>query len=439
MPRTSPFVRNPAEALNAILLCVIFVAASAFFFRDGSAADFRALWLAGQFYAQGEVDLVYPKDTTFFSMLPPPEWIEQLLAEKFSGEVYPFIYPPIWAWIAAQMTRLTSFETLMDWVVVINPILIVIMLIAARNLAAPTMRLWVFLAVGLMVLLLTPVGLVAFLQSQPQILVACLTVVAVDRAEHGAPRLAGTLLAVAAAIKLYPAFYMLFWLASGRRQASVSFLAAGAFLALASVGLTGWPLHAQFLHMVRLISDTVLVTRQSFALETLVAQICCFDQLQLIDAPVTDPLEKIGQGWYVLIKSPAFSVTFKLAQLCAVGWLFVMFRRSRSTEERAALWPLAFALLSLLGPIAWSYHFLSSVAFCPMLLVRFRTTAGLAILAVFVLVMSSVANSFFADAIAKVYLVQVAGTVSAAGLALAFFMARRASEDHSQNGEQAAS
>jgi len=232
---------------------------------------------------------------------------------------------------------------------------------------------------------------------------------------------------------------MLFWLASGRRQASVSFLAAGAFLALASVGLTGWPLHAQFLHMVRLISDTVLVTRQSFALETLVAQICCFDQLQLIDAPVTDPLEKIGQGWYVLIKSPAFSVTFKLAQLCAVGWLFVMFRRSRSTEERAALWPLAFALLSLLGPIAWSYHFLSSVAFCPMLLVRFRTTAGLAILAVFVLVMSSVANSFFADAIAKVYLVQVAGTVSAAGLALAFFMARRASEDHSQNGEQAAS
>lgn len=415
-------VRNPVEAACALILAVCFVVFSVVAFRDGAAADFRALWYAGDYLAQGRADLIYPRDTDVFTMLPPPEWIEQLMAQGFHGEVYPFIYPPLWAWLAAQATRLMTFDTLLDWVAVINPVLMLVMLLAARSLAAPGMRLWLFLGLGLVVLMLTPVGLVALIQSQPQILVACLTVLAVERCERGAPRLAGVLLAVAAAIKLYPAFYVLFWLVCGRRQAALSFVLAGAVLGLLSMLLVGWPAHAAFLHMVKLISDTVLVTRQSFALETLVAQVFYFDTLELVPAPSTYTLDGQGMGWYVLAKPPILAAAFKLAQVAALVWLAVLFRRHPTQEARAMLWPLAFAVLSLLGPIAWSYHFLSAVAFVPALFGRFRPAPALALLALFILVLSSVASSFFADLIAEVKLVQVAGTVSMVALAVAFLV-----------------
>lgn len=425
MSRPAPFVRNTADALTSAILVTGFVAVCALVFRSGSAADFRALWLAGEFLAEGRPDLVYPHDTGIFTMLPPAEWIDRLLSRGYSGEVYPFIYPPIWAGLAAQAMRLMTFEALMDWVVVLNPVLLVVMLIAARSLAAPYMRLWAYLGVGFVLLFLSPVGMVALHQSQPQILVACLTVVAVERAEHGSPKLAGVLLAIAAAIKLYPALYVIFWLAGGRRQAALSFALAGGGLGLLSVALIGWPLHATFLHMVGLISDTVLVTSQSFALESLVAQLCCRDQLQHIPVPVTYPALTEGQGWHVFLKPPLLSAAFDLAQLLALGGLAFLFRRAAAPSVRAALWPFAFAFLALLGPIAWSYHFLSAVAFAPMLLVRLRPLPGLMFLAAFLLLNFPMARTVIADLTEGMRLIQVAGTLSMIGLALAFLIASR--------------
>lgn len=425
MPRPTPFVRNTADALTSAILVTCFVAVCALVLRSGSAADFRALWLAGEFLAEGRPDLVYPHDAAIFTMLPPAEWIDRLLSRGYSGEVYPFIYPPIWAWLAAGAGRLITFEALMDWVVVLNPALLVVMLIAARSLAAPGMRLWAYLGVGIVVLFLSPVGMVALHQSQPQILVACLTVVAVERAEHGSPKLAGALLAFAAAIKLYPAFYVIFWLVCGRRQAALSFALAGGMLGLLSMALVGWPLHATFLHMVGLISDTVLVTNQSFALESLVAQLCCRDALQHIPVPVTDPALTEGQGWYVFLKPPLLSAAFDLAQFLALGGLAFLFRRAASASVRAALWPFAFALLALLGPIAWSYHFLSAVAFAPILVTRLRPLPGLTFLAAFLLLNFPVARTVAADLTEGMRLIQVTGTLSMIGLALAFLIASR--------------
>ncbi|MFZ1663051.1 MAG: hypothetical protein WAT77_13945, partial [Paracoccaceae bacterium] len=100
-----------AERLIVSLLVVMFVAISGLVFRESISADFHALWIAGQWLADGRPDLVYPTDPTFFTMLPPPEWIDRLEAEGFSGQVYPFIYPPIWAWLAAEATHVMRYET----------------------------------------------------------------------------------------------------------------------------------------------------------------------------------------------------------------------------------------------------------------------------------------------------------------------------------------
>ncbi len=424
MTRPTPFVPGPAENAATILLILGFVVASTFVSHIGPAADFQAVWLAGRFLAEGRPDLIYPHDTSVFTMSPPQEWVDRLSAEHYSGGIYPFIYPPIWAWLAAVATRVMTFDTLINCVAVINPVLMLIMLMAARRLAAPKMRLSIYLGLSSLVLLLTPVGLLALYQSQPQILVACLTVAAIERAEHGAPKLGGALLAVAAAIKLYPAFYALFLLVSGNRSAAASFALVGGALGAASLALLGWQPHAAFLHMIGVISDTALVTRQSFAAESLIAQLCCTDQLQLIKAAATDPVAAKGLGWHVMVKPPLFSMLFNLAQVGALIGLTFLFHRSRARPDaRAALWPCGFALLSLLGPIAWSYHFLAPLAFAPIFLVRFRPVFALTGLLLFTLATVSVGTHLFAGLLARMHLVQFAGTLSMTGLMLAYFLA----------------
>lgn len=423
-PPERPLMRNPAEELAAAVFALAFVMLCAVTFRDGSAADFRALWLAGQFLAEGHPELVYPRDATVFTMLPPPEWVDRLAGQGFSGEIYPFIYPPIWAWLAARATGVMSLDALLDWVVVINPLLITVMLLAARALVAPGMRIWAYLGLGFVVLWLTQAGLVALHQSQPQILVACLTVVAAERAEHRWPVLAGVLLALAAAIKLYPALYALFWLASGQRRAVASFALAGAMLAALSVWLTGWALHGDFLHMVRVIANTALVTRQSYALENLVAQLCCFDRMQLVPAPPTDPNGAGVFGWYVLAKPALFSAVFKAVQVAAVVWIIVLFRRAPADRAgRGMLWPFAYALLTLLGPIAWSYHFLASVAFLPGFVVRFGRGRAAVLLGSLILMGAAPVTSQLAGFFGPTRLVQVAGTLVMAAMTAVFWLA----------------
>jgi len=417
-----------AERLIVALLVVLFVALSGLVFRDSISADFRALWLAGQWLAEGRPDLVYPVDPTVFTMLPPPEWIDRLEAEGFSGQVYPYIYPPIWAWLAARATQVMSYDTLLTVIAFLNPVMIVAMLLAARRLAAPTMRASVFLGVGLALLLVSKVGLIALVQNQPQITVAFLTVLAIERSEHGAPRLGGVLLALAAAIKLYPALYAVFWLLSGQKRAAASFALVGGAIGLVSVGLAGWPLHLAFLHMIRVISDTAMVTPMNYALESTLAHVFYNSELMMVMTPRVDPDAARGAAWTVLEKPMPLAIAMKLLQVGVVVWLAVLFRRTRSSDDRAALWPFAFGLFTLVGPIAWCYHYLATVAFAPMLIQRLRPVWSLLLLGAFAVVTSPFTLSMLD--IPKVTQaislgLQTSGTLAVALLLVAFYAVQR--------------
>lgn len=199
LPRPPTTGAMPRQAAT-LLLAAAFVVFSQSLFAAAPSADLRALWLAGQMLAEGRPDLVYPAETGVFTMRPPPEWLTWLEARGHSGEVFPYIYPPLWAWLAG-VTGL-SFTAMNSAAQIINPALIVAMLLLARRLAAPAMHPAGCLALGLAILATSTIGSIALYQNQPQILVAFLTVLAVERAEHGAPRLAGAALALAAAIKL---------------------------------------------------------------------------------------------------------------------------------------------------------------------------------------------------------------------------------------------
>jgi len=196
------------------------------------SGDLLPLWLAGQAFAEGTAGEVYAPVDPVFRMLPPDSWAERARAAGYEGFVYPFVYPPLWAWVFGLIGRIADFQALAGLASIVNPaLLLATCLLAWRASGAPSGVL-PHVAVALVLLLMTPVGVIAILQNQAQILVAFLVVLALERTRANRPVSAGA--ALAASIKLFPAIFALFWLASGERRAFASFAAMGLGLGLMS-------------------------------------------------------------------------------------------------------------------------------------------------------------------------------------------------------------
>ncbi|WP_457647289.1 glycosyltransferase family 87 protein, partial [Profundibacter sp.] len=240
----------PRSARTAVLL-VLFVSTMLFaVFYNVRSPDLLASWMGGHFYQIGIMDQIYPSDRQIYSMLPPDAWMPYLKDQGYDGSVFPFIYPPLWAHIFGWLTTVTTYDTLSNLARAINPVLMGSMVILAWRSMGNTMSVVVYTFIGLLILVSTTIGFVPIYQNQSQILVSFLIVLAIERSRYNAPVIAGVALAIAASIKLYPALFALFWLASGNRKAFGSFIVAGLVLAGASVLLAGWPLHQTFLHEV---------------------------------------------------------------------------------------------------------------------------------------------------------------------------------------------
>lgn len=366
----------PVGAL-ATLIVAIFTVFSSFAFSHAFSGDLYAVWRAGEHFGAGDLDNVYRRDAAFFTMLPPDAWAGEAADDGEAGAIYPFVYPPLWAWVGWQAHGIGDFETFSAIASILNPLMIAAMLIMAHRLSAPGMSQGLFVGAGILFFWFSMAGSMALYQKQPQIVVAFLSVLAIFCGARGWPRVAGTALALAAAIKLFPAFLAIFWLASGQRRAVAAFVVAGALLAALSVAVAGWPLHETFLHQVRLISTTSLLTRLNYSVESLVTAAMFPDAIEFVKAVHVGPPEDSSGGWFVVPEPFLSNLTFTAALAGAIAWLARAFRRTGGRV--LMLWPLALMILTLLSPIAWAYYFLAPLAFLPAVFDRFRLSTALAL------------------------------------------------------------
>ncbi len=365
--RTNP--RLELAVTIALLLVFLLVLVPAF--HSGASADFLALWNAGIALSGGEPSQVYPSAERPFTMLIPRSWQHAPYVPGQNGEAYPFLYPPLWAWVMGQLTRITDFGSVIAVAGWVNAALIPGMVLVAHRIAAPRMKQWLFLLLGLSFVMLPPAGIVALLQNQPQILVSFLTVLAIERAMKGRETTAGIALALAAALKVYPVFLVVLWLAAGRYRAAASFALAGAVLGGLSVAVAGWPLHTTFLSLLSSISQSVLLTALSFSMDASIAQVLMPGQLLLVIAPDDPGTPGQMTGWFVMAESAIMSLTGQVAQILALAVFAWRLRRRHGPAAEAAIWPLAMVVLALLGPVAWGYHYLAPLAFAPMAFEQF--------------------------------------------------------------------
>ncbi|MEL7345694.1 MAG: glycosyltransferase family 87 protein, partial [Pseudomonadota bacterium] len=202
-----------AQSKSIFFIMGLVTLLSAWRHAGSMSPDLLASWMAGLNFARGAMDEVYFASTGLFTMRPPETWVTELHASGYDGAIYPFIYPPLWAWAMSKMTAITSFETLVFIGNLINPLLIMGSILLAARMAARHLSSLHFLLIGIVALGSSVIAVVALEQNQPQILVSFLLVLAAERTRGGDPRTAGIALALAASIKLYPAVFAIIWLA----------------------------------------------------------------------------------------------------------------------------------------------------------------------------------------------------------------------------------
>lgn len=344
--------------------------------------DLLATWMAGKYFAAGIWDQIYPADQTIFVMLPPDDWLPSLRAQGYNGAIYPFIYPPIWAWFGSFLYQLASFETLTSIASFLNPMMMGLTIWLAAKMVAEKLTPLVFVVVVAALFSTSIAALVALEQNQPQILVTLMMVLGVERTRAGHPVAGGIAMAIAASLKLYPVIFALMWLAQGERKAAASFALAGGAIGLLSIGVAGWPLHVAFLSEIRVISGSVLTTLFTFSLDPTIANTWFADQMQQIPSLAVLAPGEPANGWMVMAKPALWRV---LDAVLLIGAVAILYRVAQSPRGRDPLfWPMCFVVVALLSPLSWGYHYLPALAFGAGLLERYGTRRGaLAIFIVF--------------------------------------------------------
>lgn len=420
------------EILGIAALLIAFTWLCRAGYATGSSADLRAWWMASEAFGAGQLALIYPGETEVFTMRPAQEWHAVALARGEETALYPYLYPPLWVALGAPLTRMFSFAQVSNLATILNPALIAAMILLARRAASLPLRPTATLLLGLALTAATVIGWPALYENQPQILVAALVVLAVERDRSGAPLQAGAALALAAALKLYPALFVLVWLLAGRGRPVAAFVLVGGALGLGSIALAGWPLHRLFLDQIAVLSGSVLLSNINFNLDALVSQLVLLDGMQRITEMTTRP--EGAKGWYVLAKGPVWAGASKLAMLAAVAGLALAMRRRAPAAQAAYGWPAMMIALALVAPLSWSYHYLAPVVFAPALLVAYGPLrGGLLLGAVFVPISIPLVPSV--NGLPLVSAMQLLGTLAMALLGAAFALALyRAPRAAPQNG-----
>ncbi len=330
------------------------------------SADLLALWLAGVFWDLGQTDQIYPAAAPLFKMLPPNGWPAYVLETFGEVEIYPYLYPPIWAVVMSWLVPTTSFATFDLALSVFHHLCVIGVVICAARLLGVQNRTTaiIFTAITFAAIVLTIPVTAGLDQNQPQMLVSFLIVLAFERAHSGWLKTAGATLALAAAIKISPLLFVVIFVARRQWGAVAAFCVAGAALGAMSVLLAGWPIHKEFLDLLRTISGSVIITNFSFSIDAVAVRMFFGDQAVFVTQPFQ---ETLPGGWGAYAKPDLWRAISIIAQLGALFWVAVM---AAKRPNSPVILPIAAVIFTLIAPLGWSYSYLTALAFTGALPMR---------------------------------------------------------------------
>ncbi len=349
---------------------------------DHWAPDLSALYMAARFFWHGEFAQIYGAPDGFFGPDIPARWEAVVAQLGFSGEqALPYAYPPLWAALFAPLAGNVGPIAFFNIFYLIQVPMLAGMIWLSWRLMQPqrvSPTIWALLSVLLLQTSFIP--LFALFHDQPQISVAFLTLLAMERHFHGHGRAAGIALGIAAAIKISPALFALVFLVGRDWQALRSFILTGAALVLASFALAGPALHWAYLERISGIAGSIAGMNVNWALESALYQIALF----LKGAAFT------RNSWEANIWAEPAWITWSMrAILVALLAMVYAIGRRADRQSRMNALPLAMTIIAAsTGPLGWSHYYLPVVLLLPGLLGQFSPWRGLGVFVVFALLLN---------------------------------------------------
>ncbi len=362
-------------------------------------ADIVSPYLAGWFYGHGQPELIYsfaPAD--MFAHIPPEIWRDTAIRNGYAGgEIYPYLYPPVWAALLAPLVDEMSIPDFTYWVYVIQILLIWFSIVLAWKTVGKPFSLTLWSLVSFFVLLGTAPALDALAENQPHIAVVFLIILAFERMQSGRSLFAGVLLGIAAAIKLFPVILILLFVFKRDVRGFFAMVATILAFMVLSFALCGEGLNWAFVAGVRAANQAAFISRNNWCFSSLLYQFYSF---------------VIEHG----IGSAKMSYTAKLPYWIGVSssiiWVFGsgywMWRAERASERQKGLAILIiFTWMAYFGPLGWPYYYLPVIYFLPLVVVFFTKWQNVAFFGGFILLFQPIILKKAQDLSDKINVAQV--------------------------------
>lgn len=368
-PLTVEARRLDTRTLIAIMVVVAFAVVALDHVWTRFPTDLSALFMAAHFFALEEYALIYDAPVGFFGN-SPPLWAPYLPALGLEGQPVPYVYPPIWAALAAPVTELVGPEPFFRTFAVVKIMALSASIFLAWRLCRSfAMPLWAWTLTAVALLATSTITLTALFYLQPQILVVFLILLAFERYAHGHLRTAGGLLALAAMMKVAPAGLAIIFLLDRNWRALGAF--AGVLLALVglSLALAGVDLHFAFLAAMGKASQGILVTSINYSVELLL-----FGAFSEIDMTARN---------VIVVPSAFVILSAKAIGLVLLGWAILATAKIPAEQRLPARLILLGLLLNLFGPLGWAHYYLTQIFLLPALIGLLPRHIGVPVIAVF--------------------------------------------------------
>ncbi|MDJ0637357.1 MAG: glycosyltransferase family 87 protein [Paracoccaceae bacterium] len=376
-------------------------------FSEFVGFDLAPLWIAATLWAEGNPGAIYNTSDPLFTANAPAEFLTVAQRIGYHDVVHAFIYPPIWAALIAPLTKVMSFQAFNSGFLVLNTAAM-FMTVWLVWRAAPVMRFSQHAIFAAFLFCMTAICAIAFSGNQIHIVITMLLALTYERLRQDDEVSAGAALALAAALKLYPAILAVLFLANGNYRAFLAFLLVGVGLGLVSVATTGWTLHVELLQQLSVISKTLLLTGSLWDLNSLVVFLV---GPEAAGFPTNGVAAEKGFIWLWCGRAAPFL------------FLGVLVWRMRTNNQIAAhplFWAYAVLGTAFLGPISWCFHYILPLVAAPVLIAYWPKQLAIGFLAGIAIIGSLPFLSVSNTLIASMPPLQVTGSMGMLALLIAF-------------------
>lgn len=370
-------ISGPLDLTLSALLLVNWAVLTLWRMRGMPALDLTALYMAGQFWAEGGNDLIYATASGFFGAAPP-QWADKIAAIGLSDMSFtPYIYPPLWLpllrHLADGLTIQPYFEVAR---IVLVPMLAASVPLAWR-IARPGVPLLAAVLFALVFLEFSHIARFALSLGQPQIVVTFLILLAFCAYTYARPAIAGAVLAVAAAIKLLPALFVLIFVIDRNWRALAAFCIVGAALASTSLVIGGLTLHMAYLDALGEVNTSALLSVYN-------------PSLKAVLAALQYPQEIAGNNVKLAPIAPWVIWGCRAAGLGALAfWIRAGLRLPEGKKLAPTLFALA-VIAAAFGPLGWMHYYLLPALLLPCLLGALPRRRVIGIVVLFLLFTSTI-------------------------------------------------